>query len=698
MTGLVGTATAQLQPPPLSATFVNFDNVQEPDSLPADRPLTTEYSNLGVTFGGFGANGGAQTQFFGSVPNATVSLPNVIYFIGIGTMLSGGLQVSPEFLTFEPPISSLQFDLTTLGFDCEGTMAVNTQAFAPGGALVTEDTTVIPIDGTEVHLDFASPVQNVTMVSTKTCGTGLFKGVELFTIDNVIFTAAASGAESDCASIELSAATNKAKGKTSCYSKAVANGVPVDDACLQKADDKFAKDFAKGAKKNDCATEIDAGTVEATVDQFTIDLNNAVNGSAPGPDVCSSKKIAAGGKKSVDFGKCFSTAAKKGTAVDETCLQKASDKFVNSLKKCTTAEQIAPVETVVDNFARNLFRAVTVVTTTTTTTTTSTTTTTAPPLGLHYTFTSSPGTANCGTRFAPGDPPFSGTLFSDVDQTTPLTDLGLACLYIGGGNGNVAASSLPENAQTIFATPDAQQLLASFGTGPRDCTKGPATTSHCLNNAVVECTSDDDCFLDGACRPDANCYFGPPVPVNGFPASCVVNTFAADASGMINLATPEADLSVQLASRVYISTLNPTACPQCIGNTCTFGQNAGALCDTNNINMTSLDCLPSDGTYIATLPVNLTPLTTGEALSTAADGNFCPDQVTPGAFGNPDVRAIRQQGSLNLATMEATLVSNFCIASTGAASLDNLANLPGPGTLSLPGVTVLASPSGAFVE
>jgi hypothetical protein len=77
--------------------------------------------------------------------------------------------------------------------------------------------------------------------------------------------------------------------------------------------------------------------------------------------------------------------------------------------------------------------------------------------------------------------------------------------------------------------------------------------------------------------------------------------------------------------------------------------------------MTSLDCPPSDGTYIATLPSNLTPLTTGEALSTAADGNVCPDQVTPGAFGSPDVRAIRQQGSLNIATMEATLVSNFCI-------------------------------------
>ena len=196
---------------------------------------------------------------------------------------------------------------------------------------------------------------------------------------------------------------------------------------------------------------------------------------------------------------------------------------------------------------------------------------------------------------------------------------------------------------------------------------------HCLNNPAVECSSDDQCFLAGACQPDATCFFGPPIPVNGFPASCVVNTFAADASGMIDLSGPTATLNVQLASRVYISTLNPTACPQCINNACTFGRNTGAFCETDNVNMTTLDCPPPDGTYIATLPINLNPLTTGQALSTAEDGNFCPDQVTPGAFGLMDVQAIRQQGSLNLGTLESTLVSNFCIPSTGSPSLDNLA-------------------------
>lgn len=695
LTGLVNVATAQVVPPPLSATVINFDDVTEPDSLPASGPLTTEYSGLGITFAGFGHNGGARTQFFGSVPTGAASLPNVLYFIGIGTMQSGGLQVSPEFITFDPPIGTLQFDLTTLGFDCEGTEAVTAQAFAADGTLVDEKTTVIPLEGITVKFDpFTTPVEQVVVTSTQTCGTSFLKGVELFTIDNIAFTPAASGTGSDCASLALNAATNKTKAKTKCYSQAVAKGLPVDDKCIQKANDKFTKDFARAVKKNDCVTDADAPSIEATVDQFISDVNNQVNGSAPGPDVCDSKKIAAAGKKSVQVGSCFSRSARNGTATDDACVQKAADEFVKSLKKCSTPDQSAPLETLIDNFVRTVSRAVAASTTTTTTTTTSTTTTTtAPPLGLHVTFTSSAGTANCGGRGTPADPPLSGAVYSDVDQMTSIADLGLACLYIGGGNGNIAASQLPENAQTILDTPDAQALMASFGTGPRDCTKGPAATKHCLNNLAVECTTDDDCFLDGACQPDANCFFGPPVPVNGFPASCVVNAFASDASGMINLGGPSASLSIQLSSRVFISTLNQTACPQCIGNVCTFGQNAGGACETNNVNMTSLDCPPTDGTYIATLPINLSPLTTGEALLTATDGLFCPGQINPGAFSLPDARAIRQQGSLDLGTMESTLVSIFCIPSTGSASLDNLADLPGPGTLSLPGVTMLVPPS-----
>jgi len=700
---LVGTATAQVVPPPLSATVVNFDDVEAPSSLPAPGPLTTEYSNLGVTFGGFGQNGGARTQAFGSVNSGAISPPNVLYFIGIGTMTGGGLQVSPEFLTFDPPINSLQFDLTTLGFDCEGTDAVTAQAFAPGGALVAEKTTVIPLDGVTVAFDFATPVSNVTITSTMTCGSSLLKGVELFTMDNIAFTPGASGLQSNCSSKQIDAASKKAKAKTKCYSKAVANGVPVDSQCLQKATNDFSSNFAKAMNKFDCLTSADVGSIEALVDQFVADVNTSVNNNAPGPDICASKKIAEAGKKSGTVAKCYANSAKKGTAPDDACVQKAADQFVRALKKCATPEQTLPLENIVDSFARALSRALTFVpATTTTTTTTSTTTTTTPPLGPHYTFTSAAGSPNCSLQPTADPPlplaPLSGEIDSDTAGTMKIADLGLACLYIGGGAGFVAPSQLPENASTIFETPDLQTLLPSFGTGPRDCTKGPASSSHCLNNSLVSCTSDDDCFLAGACQPDANCFFGPPVPVNGFPASCVVNTFAADANGMINLAASSATLNVQLASRVFISTLNPTACPQCVDNACTFGQNPGGFCQTSNVNLTTLDCPPSEGTYIATLPINLSPLTTNPTVTTAEDGNFCPDQVTPGAFGLADVRAIRQQGSLDIPTGAATLVSNFCIPSTGSASLDNIANLPGPGTLSLPGVTVFSSPSGAFLD
>jgi hypothetical protein len=69
-------------------------------------------------------------------------------------------------------------------------------------------------------------------------------------------------------------------------------------------------------------------------------------------------------------------------------------------------------------------------------------------------------------------------------------------------------------------------------------------------------------------------------------------------------------------------------------------------CTTNNGGQTSLDCLPSSGTFVATLGV---------------------------------------------------LVSNFCIPPTGSLALDGLANLPGPGSVSLPGNAQFFSPSGAFI-
>ena len=131
-------------------------------------------------------------------------------------------------------------------------------------------------------------------------------------------------------------------------------------------------------------------------------------------------------------------------------------------------------------------------------------------------------------------------------------------------------------------------------------------------------------------------------------------------------------------------------CPICDGGFCNYGANAGQACTTNNSTQTSLDCMPDAGTFVATLPISLNPLTSMTITATAPDGLFCPSQPNAGAFGQSTTQAITQNGLpagdlTDGAAHAGVLVSNFCIPATGSLALDGLANLPGPGSLSLPG-------------
>ena len=147
----------------------------------------------------------------------------------------------------------------------------------------------------------------------------------------------------------------------------------------------------------------------------------------------------------------------------------------------------------------------------------------------------------------------------------------------------------------------------------------------------------------------------------------------------------------------------PSTCPICDGGTCNWGANAGGVCTTSNAGGTSLDCQPGPSLFLATLPVDLTPLTTAPNVKTAADGLFCASQFHPGAFGQAATQAIQQTGSpagdlTDGLPHPSTLVSNFFIPQTSNPAVDATADLPGPGSLSLPGnAQFVASPSGAFL-
>src|SRR5262249_9177526 len=151
---------------------------------------------------------------------------------------------------------------------------------------------------------------------------------------------------------------------------------------------------------------------------------------------------------------------------------------------------------------------------TTTTTTTSTTTTTTRPF-TSLSFTTAVGTTSCGPAGlgTPPAPPTSGQLFSDTAGTTKIVDLGLGCLYFGGGMAPAAAGGkIPAAATSFLATTGPGTLGASAGTSPKNCTQGAGPNRHCVNNnSLPSCTSDINCGgMAGSCALDANCFFGPP--------------------------------------------------------------------------------------------------------------------------------------------------------------------------------------------
>ena len=301
----------------------------------------------------------------------------------------------------------------------------------------------------------------------------------------------------------------------------------------------------------------------------------------------------------------------------------------------------------------------------------------------------------------------SGQLYSDTAASMPITGggLGLACLYIGGGNAtSVPPDPIPDASTEILSVAQNGALSGNAGTGPKDCTLGVLATKHCIGatNNGAACTTDSNCqvSLPDSCANDAQCFFGPPLPIpNGGLSTCVLNVIKTDASGTSDASTGASDISLPLFSRVYLTGNATSPCPKCINSACVGGARNTLACMTAGTVPTSLDCPPNAANFLAQLNVDLTPLTTGVAMETAADGNFCASigQGNPngtsgaaGAFGKPDAKAIVETGKLagNLtdgAPHNSALGSVFCIPMTGNLSIDIAADLPGPGAIGLNG-------------
>ncbi len=345
----------------------------------------------------------------------------------------------------------------------------------------------------------------------------------------------------------------------------------------------------------------------------------------------------------------------------------------------------------------------------------------------------------------------------DTGCTGPdaLSGLGLSCLYIGGGNAITTPPSLNPDGSKLeldavcCANDPATTHLVATGTNPTTCTKGAGPGTHCTNppNAanIRACSSDGDCLYScvnghcadnsvcttdqdcnrcvnshcsynpsqtcqnnmdcpgppapaAACALDANCFFGPPLPIaSGALSVCVVNVIQQDAFGQLTTSDGNATITYPLSSRVYLTGNSTEPCPKCVNNVCDSGRNQGMACTPVGSEQTTLDCPPTLSTWVGPIPVSLSNVTTGQSIATAdANGVFCASdgQIQSGAFGNVFARYILEKGSpagplTDTAPHASTLASTFCIPASGSPAVDGAGGLPGPGATSLPGMIQL---------
>jgi len=288
-------------------------------------------------------------------------------------------------------------------------------------------------------------------------------------------------------------------------------------------------------------------------------------------------------------------------------------------------------------------------------------------------------TISCGFP-GQGDPalaPLSGELRDNTNTPTTAGELGLGCLYIGGGLAqSVPPGPTPDGSDTVLAVTDCSTNTLALGPADtRDsttCTMGQKTSMHCTNghpgtDGHGTCAVDGDCqpvcvsghCIDGApgtdgqgactdsgncgpssltgppklvCQPDPACFFGSPLPIaNSGLSTCVLNVVKPGVTGTADKTAGTANITLPLKSWVFLTGLeddyNPDTggfpCPRCQSGTCSAGSRKGEPCTTTSALLVTHDCPPAPHLFLAPLDVTLGPLSTDVVDTHASDLGTC---------------------------------------------------------------------------
>jgi hypothetical protein len=474
-------------------------------------------------------------------------------------------------------------------------------------------------------------------------GTSAHAYVPSFTIDP----------DAKCTSAKIKTVGKGAAAYAGCHSKGAAGSVATDLTCLSKASTKITGAFAKLDLKPPCATLGDGGARDTDTANYAVALDTAV-GHAGKCDAAKTKTV---GKYIAAIMGCYAKAAAKapGTVSNGpgSCTDKALVKMQNAINKielkppcsnfglgnlaalqsaannfidaqtCLLAPNSAYCNPVCGNGSLEFGEACDA---------------SAGPAGSCLAVSNTSAAFTCTGSCecpCPTTIEFTGTASDPASiLDTGWTGFGHRAPIISNGDTTInvsgcAGSSRPCGVCNI--------------SGPAPNGPGKLENQRCTNDNSIRCTTDAPCLGGGG---TCEFFFGSNLPLAaGGVTTCVVNQFNGSISGTANVETGQASTSALLTSRVYLGIVIDNPCPRCVGDTtlndgvlggtCSGGARNGLTCDGNgtvanrpDFGTTSLDCPPTAGALIATLPIDLTNSTGPVTKTLTASNPTCGGEPT----------------------------------------------------------------------
>ena len=339
-----------------------------------------------------------------------------------------------------------------------------------------------------------------------------------------------------CQGAKLKAAGKKVSCLLGVRSKAAAKAGPADSTKLMACETKFGGAFMKAEAKPPCATTGDAPTIENAIDGLFAGNVAAAIALSP-PSKCQGAKVKAAGKLASCFLGVDAKGAAKSTAPDTTKHMACKTKFEAALTKAegsgdcgAAAGDTSTIEAMIGLLESDMVCQLGV----------GPACTCGSPAPTRSSFTTSLGSGNCG---------------STVNSSgSPVASLACNALLTGGGGSGVPPAQVPDYGALFTKTNCCGNFLALTATKSTDT----GSNRNCTN---------------------ANCLYGPPLPIVSALSVCVINTVAQPAAGYGDCSVGSETLDLPLTANIH---LQLDLFPQTSGQDhCVGGTAAGTVCTDN---------------------------------------------------------------------------------------------------------------------